>query len=125
MSKLKAIVLAFILLVVTMSGVMAQQAPIFTNYTNSYAYINPGFAGLSEGVNLLGLYRQPWVGFTDNDGNEIAPTTFLLTGDMPIRFLKGGISFSVMTDQRGLRLFIPPRLGRFHLRHRRFSHLIK
>ena len=101
MSKLKAIVLAVVLLVITMTGVRAQQAPIFTNYTNSYAYINPGYAGLSEGVNLLGLYRQQWMGFTDTEGNEIAPTTFLLTGDMPIRLLKGGISFSVMTDKLG------------------------
>ena len=101
MSKLKAILLAIVLLVITVSGVKAQQAPIFTNYTNSYAYINPGFAGLSEGVNLLGLYRMQWSGFTDNDGNEIAPTTFLLTGDMPIKALGGGISFSVMTDKLG------------------------
>ena len=101
MSKLKAIVLAFVLLAITMTGAKAQQAPIFTNYTNSYAYINPGFAGLSEGVNLLGLYRQQWAGFTDNNGEDIAPTTFLLTGDMPIRLLKGGISFSIMTDKLG------------------------
>ena len=98
---MKSIVLAFALLVLTMTGVRAQQAPIFTNYNNSYAYVNPGFAGLSEGVNLLGLYRMQWSGFVDDEGNDIAPTTFLLTGDMPIRALAGGISFSVMTDKLG------------------------
>ena len=101
MSTLKHIVLTLALMALSAAGLRAQQAPIFTNYTNSYAYINPGFAGLSEGVNLLGLYRQQWAGFTDNDGNEIAPTTFLLTGDMPIKLLAGGISFSVMTDKLG------------------------
>ena len=101
MSKLKAIVLAFVLLAITVSGVKAQQAPIFTNYSNSYAYINPGFAGMSEGVNVMGLYRLQWAGFTDSDGNEIAPNTFLFTGDMPIRILGGGISVSVMTDKLG------------------------
>lgn len=100
MPKLKVIVL-FVLLLVTMAGVRAQQAPIFTNYNNSYTYINPGFAGLSEGVNLLGIYRQQWAGFTDTDGKEIAPTTLLVTGDMPIRALGGGISFSVLNDQLG------------------------
>lgn len=100
MSKLKAIVLvAFLLL--CLAGVRAQQAPIFTNYNNSYAYINPGFAGLGEGVNVLGLYRQQWMGFTDTEGNDIAPTTLLITGDMPIRALGGGISFSVLNDQLG------------------------
>lgn len=101
MSRLKSIVLAIAFLVLSLTGLKAQQAPIFTNYTNSYAYVNPGFAGLSEGVNLLGLYRMQWAGFVDNDGNDIAPTTFLLTGDMPIRILGGGISFSVMTDKLG------------------------
>lgn len=101
MSKLKSIVLTLALLAMSLAGLRAQQAPIFTNYTNSYAYINPGFAGLSEGVNLLGLYRMQWAGFTDMDGNEIAPVTFLLTGDMPIRVLGGGISFSILTDKLG------------------------
>ena len=100
MSKMKATVLIAFLLV-AIAGVRAQQAPIFTNYNNSYAYINPGFAGLSEGVNVLGIYRQQWAGFTDTDGNEIAPTTLLVTGDMPIRALGGGISFSVLNDQLG------------------------
>ncbi|MBR4391051.1 MAG: PorP/SprF family type IX secretion system membrane protein [Bacteroidales bacterium] len=101
MSTLKHIILTLFVILVTMTGVRAQQAPIFTNYTNSYAYINPGFAGLSEGVNLLGLYRQQWAGLADNEGNIVAPTTFLLTGDMPIKALGGGISFSVMNDKLG------------------------
>lgn len=100
MPKLKVIVLLTFLFT-TVAGVKAQQAPIFTNYNNSYAYINPGFAGLSEGVNLLGIYRQQWYGFTSTDGDEIAPTTLLITGDMPIRLLGGGISFSVLNDQLG------------------------
>ena len=102
MSKLKVIVLATVLTILSLTGLKAQQAPIFTNFTNSYAYINPGFAGLSEGVNLLGLYRQQWAGgFSDDSGNSLAPTTFLLTGDMPISALRGGISFSVLNDQLG------------------------
>lgn len=100
MSKLKAIVL-FAFLLLTAAGVKGQQAPIFTNYNNSYTYINPGFAGLSEGVNVLGIYRQQWAGFKDTEGTEIAPTTLLVTGDMPIRALGGGISVSVLNDQLG------------------------
>ena len=101
MSKRNPIVLVIVFVLAAMASLRAQQAPIFTNYNNSYAYINPGFAGLNEGVNLLGLYRQQWAGFEDNDGNAVAPTTFLLTGDMPIKVLGGGISFSVMNDQLG------------------------
>ena len=102
MTRFRPILIVLIALLLAASGVKAQQTPIFTNYTNSYAYINPGFAGLSEGVNLLGLYRQQWAGtFVDSQNNDLAPTTFLLTGDMPIRALGGGISFSVMNDKLG------------------------
>ncbi len=100
-TKISHIALVFILVMAAFSEAKAQQAPIFTNYTNSYSYINAGYAGMSEGINLLGLYRMQWAGFVDNDGNEIAPTTFLLTGDMPFRVLHGGLGFSVMQDKIG------------------------
>lgn len=97
-------------------GVKAQQAPMFTNYSNSYAYANAGFAGMSEGINVMGLYRMQWAGFTDNDGNEVAPTTFLLSGDMPIRLLHGGIEFSLMQDKLGFENNVNVGLGySFHL----------
>lgn len=100
--KTKALYIALlILLTMTLLEVKAQQQPIFTNYMNSYAYVNAGYAGMSEGVNVLGLYRQQWAGFVDNDGNEVAPTTYLITGDMPIRAMHGGLSFSVLKDHIG------------------------
>lgn len=105
----------FVMVLMT-GGVFAQQAPIFTNYTNSYAYANPAFSGMSEGINLLGLYRQQWAGFVDPDGNDVAPQTFLLTGDMPIRALHGGIGFSVMQDKIGFENDVNIGLGySFHM----------
>lgn len=98
--KITHIALVFILAFAAFSA-KAQQVPIFTNYTNSYSYMNAGFAGLSEGVNVLGLYRQQWAGFVDGEGNQVAPQTFLLTGDMPIRAIRGGIGLSVMQDKIG------------------------
>ena len=103
-------------MLLTASRVVAQQAPIFTNYNNSYAYANAGFNGMSEGINLLGLYRMQWAGFVDNDGNDVAPKTFLLTGDMPIRAIRGGIGFSVMQDKIGFENNINIGLGySYHL----------
>ena len=114
-NKLKHTLLVLVMVVMT-RGAFAQQAPIFTNYTNSYAYANAGFLGMSEGINLLGLYRQQWAGFTDGDGNKVAPQTFLLTGDMPIKVLHGGIGFSVMQDHLGFENNVNIGLGySFHL----------
>lgn len=115
--KTKSIHIALLLVMVlaTMMG-KAQQAPIFTNYSNSYAYANAGFAGMSEGINLLGLYRMQWEGFVDSDGNDIAPKTFLLTGDMPFRALHGGVEFSIMQDKLGFENNVNLGLGySFHL----------
>ena len=114
--KIVHIVLLLVMTLSTAVGVKAQQVPIFTNYTNSYAYANAGFAGMSEGINLLGLYRQQWAGFVDVDGNEVAPQTFLLTGDMPFRKLHGGLEFSVMQDKLGFENNVNVGLGySFHV----------
>ena len=100
--KRKTIHIALVvILALSASTAKAQQAPIFTNYNNSFSYINAGYAGLSEGVNILGLYRQQWAGFVDNDGNEVAPQTFLLTGDVPIPAIRGGVGLSIMQDKLG------------------------
>ena len=114
--KTAHIALVLIMVLASVSGVKAQQTPIFTNYTNSYSYVNAGFAGMSEGINLLGLYRQQWAGFVDTDGNDISPQTFLLTGDMPIRALHGGIGLSIMQDHIAFENNINVGLGySFHL----------
>ena len=114
--KISHIVLIIAMLLSASVGLKAQQVPIFTNHANSYAYANAGFAGMSEGINLLGIYRQQWAGFVDSDGNDIAPQTFLLTGDMPIRALHGGVEFSVMQDKLGFENNINVGLGySFHL----------
>lgn len=114
--KINHIVLIIAMLLSASVGLKAQQVPIFTNHANSYAYANAGFAGMSEGINLLGIYRQQWAGFVDSDGNDIAPQTFLLTGDMPIRALHGGVEFSVMQDKLGFENNVNVGLGySFHL----------
>ena len=57
-----------------------------------------------------------WAGFTDMDGNEVAPTTFLLSGDMPIRALHGGVEFSIMQDKLGFENNVNVGLGySYHL----------
>jgi type IX secretion system PorP/SprF family membrane protein len=79
---------------------MAQQAPMFTNYSNSYASVNPGFGGLSDGLNVMGIYRDQWTGFKDNTYNVlVSPKTMLFSGDMPVKLLQGGVTLSVMKDK--------------------------
>lgn len=89
------------IIIVAVSGIMmAQQAPMFTNYSNSYASVNPGFGGLSDGLNVMGIYRDQWTGFKDNTYNVlVSPKTMLFSGDMPVKLLQGGVTLSVMKDK--------------------------
>jgi type IX secretion system PorP/SprF family membrane protein len=73
---------------------------MFTNYSNSYASVNPGFGGLSDGLNVMGIYRDQWTGFKDNTYNvSVSPKTMLFSGDMPVKLLQGGVTLSVMKDK--------------------------
>ena len=101
MRVLRYIIVLLVLLLVC-NEIKAQQAPMFTNYSNSYAVINPGYAGLSEGVNILGIYRDQWSGFKDMDGNRVSPRTLLFSGDIPVRFLRGGLALGIMKDEIGM-----------------------
>ena len=90
------------LIILVINGLQAQQAPMFTNYSNSYAVINPGYYGLSEGVNAMATYRNQWTGFKDDiTGDVVNPRTFFISADIPIKILRGGVGLSVMKDQLG------------------------
>lgn len=114
MRKLRYIIM--MIFVAISSTLMSQQAPMFTNYSNSYATVNPGFGGLSDGVNVMGIYRDQWTGFKDMEGNAVAPNTMLFSGDMPIPLLRGGASLAIMKDQIGFEDNINVNMGySFHL----------
>ena len=119
MSNLKNKIKHILLLIVVslMSrGAMAQQLPIFTQHNNSYAFANPAFFGMSEGINLMGLYRQQWAGVVDDDGNKVAPQSFLFSGDMPLRVLHGGLGLSLLQDHIGFENDVNIGLGySFHM----------
>jgi len=80
---------------------LSQQAPVFTYHTNTYAFNNPGFAGMGEGICLNGIIRQQWAGFKDNDGANVAPEDLLITADMPVRWLRGGVGLAIIQDKLG------------------------
>lgn len=105
------------LIMLVISGLKAQQAPIFTNYSNSYAVINPGYYGMSEGVSAIATYRNQWTGFKDDVTNEVvSPRTFFMSADMPLKILGGGVGLSVMKDQLGFESNTAVNLGySYHL----------
>ncbi len=78
-----------------------QQAPVFTQYSTSYMFVNSGYAGLGKGIRAQAIARQQWVGFKDSNGNSVAPRDFLISVDAPLQILGGGIGMSILQDQIG------------------------
>lgn len=103
----------FILAVSAVIGtsLKAQQEPQFTQNMFNNMTINPGYAGLNNGICVTGIVRQQWAGFKDMDGNKVGPETFLLNVHSPIRILHGGIGGIIMQDKLGFEKNISVRLG--------------
>lgn len=92
-------------LTVITSVSFAQQDPQFTQFMHSKLIYNPGYAGTSEAICVNVLGRKQWVNFPG------APTTGLLSFDMPIGRLPIAVGLNVMTDQIGFQKGLFARLA--------------
>ncbi len=102
----------FILFLIPFIG-MSQQEPQFTLNQFNHTTVNPGYAGLRDAICVTGIIRQQWIGMNDADNNNyhVAPETFVVSGDAPVRILRGGLSASVMQDKIGYFKDVYVRLG--------------
>lgn len=72
---------------------------------------NPGFAGNENAICAVGGYRYQWAGFKDAEGNHVAPETFHVSVNAPVRILRGGLGATIINDQIGFTRTIGVRLG--------------
>jgi type IX secretion system PorP/SprF family membrane protein len=79
----------------------AQQEPQFTHYMFNNASINPGAVGSLPELTATALARQQWIDLKDENGNRIAPETYLISVESPVRILKGGLGVTIMQDKIG------------------------
>lgn len=79
----------------------AQQEPQFTHYMFNNTSINPGAVGSLPVLTATALARQQWIDLKDENGNRVAPETYLISIESPVRILKGGLGITVMQDKIG------------------------
>ena len=79
----------------------AQQEPQFTHYMFNNASINPGAVGSLPVLTATALARQQWIDLKDENGNRVAPETYLISIESPVRILKGGLGITIMQDKIG------------------------
>ena len=89
------------ILIMTHTAVFSQQEAQFTQYMFNNLAINPAYAGLKGSICATGLVRQQWMGFKDMEGMNVAPQTYLVSLDAPIRVLHGGAGLTIYNDKLG------------------------
>lgn len=83
------------------SVAQAQQASMLSQNMFSHTFINPGYAAINESISTTAFTRQQWAGLTDAEGNNIAPSTYLISVNVPSAILNGGLGISMTEDKLG------------------------
>jgi len=101
----------------------AQQEPNFSQYMFYGLNFNPAVAGNDNAVSITAANRIQWTGFGKEDGVQVAPRTYFVCADMPIRILKGGVGLVIMNDALGHEKNISVKLGYANQRKMGFGKL--
>lgn len=84
---MKKIVLPLVaLLIISTPSLKAQQDPQFTQFFYNKLIMNPAYAGAKEAICATVLFRSQWAGV------EGAPTSGLISADMPIKLTSDGVN---------------------------------
>jgi type IX secretion system PorP/SprF family membrane protein len=105
------------------STLQGQQEPNFSQYMYYGMAYNPAVAGNDNAVSITGADRIQWTGFGKENGVQVAPRTYFLSADMPIRVLKGGIGLVIMNDAIGHENTIGVKIGYAYQRKMGFGKL--
>ncbi len=108
---LRKLILGLLLITFSQATLMAQQEPQFTQNMFYDMFYNPGYAGNINAICAQGAYRYQWSGFNDLEGNHVAPETFFVTVNAPVKAIKGGLSGMIMSDNLGYEKSIAFKLG--------------
>lgn len=92
---MKKIYMLLILLVPCIKA-MAQQEEQFTQFMYNKLWLNPAYAGSSDGPTVTILGRSQWMGI------EGAPQTQMITGNIPLVNQKVGVGLSIARQTIGL-----------------------
>jgi type IX secretion system PorP/SprF family membrane protein len=125
--KISKVILPAILQILFLNGLVcdlqAQQEPNFSQYMFYGLSYNPAVAGNENAVSITGANRIQWTGFGKEEGVQVAPRTYFIAADMPIRVLKGGVGLVIMNDAIGHEKTISVKMGYANQRNVGFGKL--
>lgn len=92
MKTKQLLISAFVVIAFNLIG---QQQAHFTQYFDNYLFVNPAYAGSSGMMNVSGIHREQWVGFSG------APRTSLISMSTPLKYESIGVGGFVVRDEIG------------------------
>ena len=93
---MKKLILSIVLFAAVSTGVKAQQDPAYSMYMFNGLFLNPAYAGSSEAISVMAIYRHQWAGL------EGAPKTVNASVHMPFKRDQYAIGLTIMNDRLGL-----------------------
>ncbi len=86
-------------LFLTITALKAQQYPVYTQYFFNEYMVNSAIAGTEDYTPLRLTYRDQWSGFSDSEGNNVAPKTLAFSTHTPLsdNMSVGGFLYSDRT----------------------------
>lgn len=88
-------IMGLLVLTAVSSSIYAQNSPQYTQYMYNTMSINPGYAGSLGTLDIVGTYRDQWIGI------EGAPVTQNLGIHAPLRNDKIGLGLNIENDNLG------------------------
>ncbi len=99
MTTLKKYLLPISIILVGLSfSANAQQDAQFSHYAFNGMYLNPAYAGIQKAPVIRGIYRNQWLGYTSDFDDGTAGNTNLLSADLPLLPINGGIGLNLIND---------------------------
>ena len=92
---------SIILIVAVFGGftiVNAQQDAHLTHHSFNHLYFNPAYAGIEQAPNAKMTYRNHWLGYKSDFDAPGAGNTTVVTADMPLLPIDGGLGLSIVND---------------------------
>ena len=105
MKTIRYYILLSIIAILLPNDAKSQVDAQFTQYYEVQSYYNPAATGLSDFLRIRGGSRLQWVGIPK------APTTFLVIGDMPFKFLGKRFGVGLVMQQESMGLYSNLSLG--------------
>lgn len=91
----------FIVLLFLFPTIRSQQIHQLSQYMINPVIFNPAVSGQNDAICIYGAGRHQWIGYTDQEGQNVYPRNYIAGVTTPLKFINSGIGFQFNREQIG------------------------